>query len=242
MVMEESMEENFYSSFPYSNSWYYRNGYLTIDLDLFGENLSILFSNCLNEEFKYQKIKASIETDKNKWPIWNMGKEERYLAIISPIKYSKEEFIKITDKPYIKYDGSPTLFKEEPINLSHSDYLLCFDNKSLDKALFTLGTIEGNTFIPSIIPIQNNFTKNEIIYNNVSYDFVRQFIILIFEYKMKYKKVILTQNDMNIILEEMGLNRNNKIQELIMLLKDINKKTEKIISESSVEKILKLQK
>ena len=71
-------------------SWFYENGYLSINLRLFSKYLSAIFSKCLGESYSYQEFAPTITTDKNR-PIWQQGKERKELAIISPKSYDENQ-------------------------------------------------------------------------------------------------------------------------------------------------------
>ena len=219
----------------YPNSWYYENGYLTIDLELFGRNLCELFNKFLGEYYDFQKFTPTIRTDKER-PIWQQGEESRYLAIISPNLYDEKsiqnynrvrEVHMVYPRPYCVQDSTlcskeyPSMFSKEPLILGEKEFLLYFGVTAHENLKVSLGYIENCDFVPSAsvenFRISSSYignrecsttkpkTSSEIYYSNLQYPFVEAFIKEIFYYKVTNLKPNLNQNDMT------NVNKNFKI-------------------------------
>ncbi len=213
----------------------YMDGYLEIDLELFAKNLCKLFTFYLNENYNFQILETSLETIPERWPIWNQKKEVRKLGIISS-KIYPSFFARKTLKPYIKYMGAPTLFELDPLNIDNPNFLLFFDLNEVSK--ISLGTIKNGIFIPNDF---STFSK-EVFHSNPNYPFIEKFIKLIFEYKLINKKPIIDQNDMDIILLNFNISREELNQRLINDLKLLEKECHKKIEETSIKEILTLKR
>ncbi|MCX4249712.1 MAG: hypothetical protein OSJ65_08160 [Bacilli bacterium] len=239
-------------SLPESNSWYYKNGYLTIDLELFGKNLCAIFNEFIGEYYYFQKFTPTIKTDNNR-PIWQQGEENRVLVIISPNLYderSPQNYNKIR-VAHMAYPGPQylksytlqskeyhSMFSKRPLKLAETDFLLYFGKSVCEQV--NLGYVENGQFIPT-----SDFrTKKvlEIEYTNSQYSLVEDFIKEIFNYKIVNKKPILDQNDMNIVLEQLGISREYKLHELVGVLKSMQEEAiEKLLRSSKVGKTLNLK-
>ncbi len=245
---------------PRPREWYYENGYLTIDLELFGTNLCALFDKYLGGCHHFKKFYPKIRTDKDR-PIWQQWSESRDLAIISPENsnrdYNKESVVYASHphpqflQAYTLYSEEyPSLFTKRPLELDDKDFLLYFGDYSFDCVKVYLGIIENGIFIPSKvgdyypIPVTVESSGGDTIhYNNPVYPFIEDFMREIFFYKIANKKPTLDQSDMNLILENFGISRSERIQALIDLLKSIkNQATETFMSSNTVEKTLEFQK
>lgn len=235
-------------------SWFYENGYLSINLRLFSKYLSAVFSKYLGESYSYQEFAPTITTDKNR-PIWQQGKERKKLAIISPKSYeeNQKKYNEVRTvcmvypkphhlEPFTTYTKEyPSMFTKLPIKLDEKDFLLYFGSYSLDKADIILGQIKNSKFIPTnIFPLEST---SEIIHSKAMYSFVNQFIRVIFNYKVLNKKPNLDDNDMAKILEEFGISRKEKLTQLLEILQSMKtESTQILLGTNSIEKALELKR
>lgn len=238
-----------------SNSWYYEVGYLTMDLELFGKYLSALFSKYLGKDYYFQTFTPTIKTDKDR-PIWQQGEETKYLAIIGPKLYSEDpnknySRVREVDIPFSRphYMSTSTMYSKEypsmfyyaPLELDEKEFLLYFGNTPCEKVKINLGHVDDGQFVPT-----NSFKvkpKNEVKHSNLPYLFVEDFIRAIFTYKILNKKPVLDESDMELILEEFGISRETKLQELTGIFKSIQKEsTEILLSSNNVGNILRFKK
>lgn len=240
---------------PRPNSWYYENGYLTIDLELFGKNLCAIFNEFLGEYYYFQKFMPTIKTDKER-PIWQQGEERKYLAIISPNLYDEKSShnynrFRVVHRPYprpqyleaytLHSREYPSMFSYDPLILDDKDFLLYFGDYSYENVKISLGYIENGQFVPT----DSLKTKPtlEINHANLQYPFIEDFIKEIFYYKIVNIRPNLDQNDMKLILEEFGISREEKLQTLITILKSIQEEaTKRLLESNNVGNILKLKK
>ena len=240
---------------PRPNSWYYENGYLTIDLELFGKYLCAVFNKFLGEYYYFQKFRPTIKTDKER-PIWQQGEESKYLAIISPNLYdenSKQNYnrVRVVHSPYprpqyleaytTRSREYPSMFSYEPLILDDKDFLLYFGDYSCENLKVNLGHVENGKFVPT-----DSFkTKptTEINHTNLQYPFIEDFIKEILYYKIVNIRPNLDQSDMDLILKEFGISRNEKLQTLITLFKSMQEEaTERLLESNNVGSVLKLKK
>lgn len=237
-------------SLPNSISWYYDNGYLTIDLELFGKNLCAIFTKFLNQFYYFQTFTPTIETDKDR-PIWQQGKECRNLVIISPnsYNYNKVRTIHAASQnspfmtPFTIYSKDyPSLFSKAPLKLGEKDFLLYFGNYANEDLKISLGDIVNGRFIPTKY-FRSPGATHEVIYANPDYLFIDEFLKAIFYYKVLNNKPNLNQDDMDLILEELGISKEEKLQSLMILLGNIKEDATKALLESNnVGSILALRK
>lgn len=234
---------------PRPNSWYCENGYLTIELELFGKYLCAIFNKFLGESYYFQKFTPTIKTDKER-PIWQQGEERKHLAIISPNLYdenSKQNYnsVRVVHRPYprpqyleaytLRSREYPSMFSYKPLVLDDKDFLLYFGDYCCESLKINLGYVENGQFVPT-----DSFkakSTSEIKHSNLQYSFVEDFIKEIFYYKI-INKPNLDQSDMDLILEEFGISRKEKLQTLMGLFKSIQ---EDIMS-NNVGNVLKLKK
>lgn len=235
--------------------WYYRNGYLSIDLELFGRNLCELFNKYLGEYYCFRKFKPTIKTDKER-SIWLQGEESKNLAIIRPISYDnikKRDYNEVKEvnmsmhQQFVQaytlyYKESPSAFSKFPLELDEKEFLLYFGKYDYGYVKVSLGDVENGKFIPSDF-FNSNLIEDGIKFSNIMYPFVQEFIKEIFYYKVINEKPILTQNDMELILEKFEISKKQNICVLVDLLKNIQEESTKILlGSSSAYNILKLKK
>lgn len=238
-----------------SESWYYENGYLTIDLELFGKYLSAVFNRFLGGYYYFQKFTPIIMTDKER-PIWQQGEEIKDLVVISPNLYGKE-----SEKNYNRVRvvhmasqqprylqaytlGSkeyPSLFSKVPLELDEKDYLLYFGDYACKNVKIVLGSVKNSEFVP-----HSRFEvigSSGIKYSNPQYPFIEEFIRAIFNYRILHQKPNLDQDDMELILEDFGISRKEKLQTIVKLLKTMEEEsTEILLGNNNVGNVLKLKK
>lgn len=247
-------DDKFYKSYEYKKEpltfnhypvkWFEENGYLSIDKNLLGNNLSYLFSLHFNTKYYFNEIyftyKGKTDSRLNYYNI----ESSRHILLISPQKYNETYNQHFSDYSYRDRDYFDTMFKQKPISIKENEYLLYFHY--VNKSQIKLGKVENKEFIPDInYPFRdgNGSCFKEVNYNNQKFSFIEDFIKAIITYKLNNRKPNLTQKDINIILEQFGITRKNEIHKLISVLKNTNEKTNYILSEiNSVGKILKLEK
>lgn len=238
-----------------TDNWYFENGYLTIDLELFGKYLCDVFNEHLGGHYHFQKFTPTVQTDKNR-PIWQQGEEKKNLAIISPILYSEDSYLNYNrvrvvpmacPKPqylesFTSYSKEyPSMFSKAPIKLDEKEFLLYFGDEALENVQICLGHIENGEFVPT--DYFRTSPTAEIDHTNPIYKFVEDFIKAIFIYKILNRKSKLNESDMDAILEEFGINRIEKLRTVIGILKSIQEDSTEILLKSTlVGKVLKFQK
>lgn len=241
---------------PRTNNWYYENGYLTINLELFGKYLCAIFNEFLEGYYYFQKFTPAVETDKER-PIWQQGHEMKNLAIISPILYDENSWdnynrVRVVHMAYqhpqylqpftLHFKKFSSLFSKAPLQLKEKEFLLYFGAHAVENVNISLGYIEDDKFIPTD-SFKKTCSKSEISYLNPEYPFVEEFIKSIFYYKILNKKPILDQRDMEIIIENFGISKEKKLKTIVLLLENIKEESIKIILENnSVGNSFKLKK
>lgn len=237
------------------SDWYYDNGYLTISLELFGKYLCAIFNEFLEDYYYFKKFTPTIRTDRER-PIWQQGEESKKLAIISPISHDEDSQynynkVKVVNMAYPKpkyleaftlhSKEYPSMFAKSPLNLDEKEFMLYFGNYDFDYVKVYLGHIENCRFVPT--DRFKNSSAVEIIYSNPIYPFVEEFIKDIFYYKLFNAKPNLDHSDMELILENFGISRKEKLQKMVCLLNNIqNKSTEILLNSNNVGNVLSLKK
>lgn len=232
----------------YTNEYYYREGYFTIDLELFGNSLSDVLSKYLNKNYYFQWLEPNLSVNKKMWPTWNQKSESRYMGILSTKVYDKDSFNRVTDLPHVEHKNAFTLFSRLPLNIPNKDFLVYFGNYDFKHATVFLGHIDNGKFTPNNFnPFMETSCIHEVKYQNYKYEVVGSFIEAIVNYKIKNKKPIIDQSDMAIILEDFDISRTRRIENLISILKNIKEDAIKSleenhsVGESLEEKRIKLQ-
>ena len=183
----------------YPLNWFEKNGFFDIDENVFGTALSKLFSIKFDKEYYFQRLVSICEAKPG--PIVWHTEHTKYLSIISPIKYGNEYSYYVSPYPYRKEHYFDNLFKHFPVKINDSDFLIYFGNYCNRK--IKIGKLQDGKFVPNNFdPIQDGENKDEVRFNNPSYDFVEEFINTIMQYKLNNRKSNITQEDMNIILEQ----------------------------------------
>lgn len=241
---------------PRPKEWYYNNDYLTIDLELFGPYLCALFNNFLGEYYYFQKFTPTIKTDKER-PIWEQGEDRKNLAIItphlhdekSPHNYNRVRVVHFSDfrPPYLPAFTAtskewPSLFSKAPLKLDEKEFLLYFGDYACENVKIGLGYIEDGQFIPTDA-FKRSAPTTEIEHINPAYPFVEDFIRAVFNYKIVNRKPNLNENDMEVILEDFGISRIEKLQTITSLLKNVQEaSTEILLGNNNVGDVLKLER
>lgn len=240
---------------PRPNSLYYENGYLTIDLELFGKYLCVIFNKFLGEQYYFQKFTPTIKTDRER-PIWQQGMERKHLAIIGPNlydekssqNYNREREVHMAYprskclEPFTLYSNEyPSMFSKAPLRLDEKEFLLYFGDYACENLKISLGHVEEGQFVPT-----DSFkTKptSEINYTNLQYPFIEDFIKEIFYYKIVNIRPNLDQNDMDLILEQFRISKEEKLQTFIEILKSMQEEaTERLLEKNHIGNVLKLKK
>lgn len=193
----------------YPLEWFNDKGFFDIDEDIFGNALSTLFSMKFGQKFYFQKLISTCEAKPG--PIAWHTTHTINLSVISSTKYDIEYSHYVSQYPYCKEHYFDNLFKHFPVQINNSDFLLYFGNDS--KGKIKLGKLQDGNFVPNNFnPIQDCEHQDEVKFNNPSYDFVSDFINAIIQYKLDNRKFNLTQEDMDVILEQFGVKKESKGQ------------------------------
>lgn len=224
-------------------------------MELFGKNLCAIFNEYLQDYYYFQKFTPTIRTDKER-PIWQQGEERKKLAIIGPNLYDENSqhnysSVRVVDMAYPRPHSLepftsrsreyPLMFSKAPLKLDEKEFLLYFGDYAFENVQICLGHIENCGFVPT--DCFKTSPTTEIDHSNPIYLFVEDFVKIIFNYKILNKKPILDQNDMQLILEEFGISRKQKLQTLVGLLKTMKEEfTEILLGSNNVENVLELKR
>lgn len=225
----------------YPLRWFEENGYFEIDVDVFGNALSTLFTTYYGERYYYNKIDFSYEGKTRYGLNYNNVIHSRCMFLLSPTKYQKNIKHLFSEYPYRDRTYFDSMFKQKPISINEEDYLINFGHPSNPK--IKLGKVEQGKFIPSTSPFNDVSHREEINYNNSNFDIVEDFIIEIMNYKLSNRKANLGQDDMNTILEKYGISYVNEMNKLINVLKNTNEKAMDTLSRNNqIGKVLSKKK
>ena len=219
-----SMQENkYYKTYEYKEepltfkhyplSWFEENKFFDIDEDIFGNALSSLFSIKLGNEFYFQKLISTCEAKPG--PIDYYHKSDRLLSIISTTQYNHKYSHYISPYYYRKEHYFDTIFKHFPVEIKDADFLIYFGDSYQRR--IKLGKLQDGNFVPNNFnPIQDYGNMDEVKFSNRAYDFVSDFINAIMQYKLNNRKPDITEEDMDIILEQFGIKKsqNKKMKKL----------------------------
>lgn len=193
----------------YPLKWFENNGFFDIDENIFGNSLSKLFSMKFGKEYYFQILTSTCEAKPG--PVVLYTEHTKYLSIISPIKCGSEYSHYVSPHPYRKEHYFDNLFKHFPVKINDGDFLIYFGDYCNRK--IKLGKLKDGNFIPNNFdPIQDGGNKDEVKFNNPSYDFVGEFINEIVQYKLNNRKSDITQEDMDIILEQFGVKKEAEVK------------------------------
>lgn len=219
----------YYKTYEYKNNpliikdypvkWFEEKGFFDIDENLFGNALSTLLSAKFDKEFHFQKLISVCEAKPGP-VVWHTT-HTIDLSVISSTQYDIEYSHYISPYPFCKEDYFDNLFKHFPVKINNGDFLVYFGNSS--KGKIKLGKLQNGNFVPNNFdPIQDGEHRNEVKFNNPSYDFVSDFINTIVQYKLNNRKSDLAQEDMEIILEQFGIKKESKGKMKKLELKSAN--------------------
>lgn len=225
----------------YPLKWFEENGYFEIDVDLFGNALSVLFSAYFGKKYFYNTISFTYEGKSRYWANYNDIFHSRYIFLLSTKEYKKSWKRFFSEYPYRERQYFDSMFKQKPISVKDEDYLINFGHSINPK--IKLGKIEDEKFVPNTIPFNDFDHKTEINYNNQNIDLVEDFIFEIMNYKLSNRKAILEQEDMNKILEKYGMNYTDEMSKFINVLKNVSEKAiDTMTRTNQIGKVLSLHK
>ncbi len=225
----------------YPIEWFEKNGYFEIDIDLFGNALSQLFTAYFGKRYFYNKVNVNYEGKSRYGLQYNDRIHSRNMFLLSTKEYQKISRIFFSEYPYSEKQYFDSMFKQKPISVNDEDYLIHFGYSSNPK--IKLGKFEDEKFVPRITPFNDFDHETEINYNNQNVDLVEDFILEIMNYKLANRKATLEQEDMNKILEKYGISYTNEINKLINTLKNVNAKAiDTMTRTNQIGKVLRLHK
>lgn len=228
-----------YKNYPLK--WFKENGYFEINVDLFGNALSDLFTTYFRKRYFYNKISVIYEGKTRYGLNYNDITNHRYMFFLGTEENPKDIKNLFSEYPYRKRDYFDSMFKQKPISIKDDEYLINFGDSSNPK--ITLGEVEDDEFIPSTYPFNDASHIEEINHNNKNFDIVDHFINEIMIYKLSNRKATLDQEDMDKILEKFGISRTNEMQKLVGVLKNVKEKAITTMTETiPIEKVLSLHK
>ena len=230
----------------YPLEWLEENGYFEIDVNLFGNALSMLFTAYLGKKYFYNAVHIQYE-GKSECKLDYYDKiESRTLFLLSTEEHQGYNTINFDAEeiPYTRSKRVDSMFKEKPISLKDDNYLIDFGSYTFnDCKKIKLGTVEDDKFIPNTSPFNDFDHETEINYNNQNVDLVEDFICEIMNYKLTNRKATLEQEDMNKILEKYGISYTNEMNKLINTLKNVNAKAiDTMTRTNQIGKVLCLHK
>jgi len=245
------INDKFYKSYEYKKlpltykhypiKWFEENGYFEIDIDLFGNALSQLFTAYFGTRYFYNKVSVSYEGKSRYGLKYNDRIQSRNMFLLSTKEYQKINKIFFSKYPYRERQYFDSMFKQKPISVKDEDYLINFGYSSNPK--IKLGEFEDEKFVPSTTPFNDFDHKTEINYNNQNVDLVEDFIFEIMNYKLANRKATLEQEDMNKILEKYGISYTDEMNKFINTLKNVNEKAiDTMTRTNQIGKVLCLHK
>ena len=245
------VNDKFYKNYEYKKQpltykhypleWFEKNGYFEIDVDLFGNALSALFTAYFGKRYFYNKITISYEGKSRYGLNYNDVIDSRKMFLLSTKDYQKNIKTFFSEYPYRDRGYFDSMFKQKPISLKVEDYLINFGHQSNPK--IRLGKVENTNFIPNTLPFNDCGHKTEVNYNNQNINLVEDFICEIMYYKLSNRKATLEQEDMNKILEKYGISYTNEIKKFINVLENVKGKAiDTITRTNKIGKVLCLYK
>lgn len=245
------INNKFYKSYEYKKQpltfkhypleWFEEKGYFEIDLDLFGNALSALFTAYFKERYYFNKINYRYEGKSRVGLTYNDIYHSRYMFLLSPKEYQKNITTLFSEHPYQDKYYSDSMFRQKPLFVNEDEYLINFGCFSTPK--IKLGEVVKGKFIPNTTyPFNDASHRREINYNNEQFDIAGDFINEIMNYKLQNRKANLNQEDMNIILEKYGISYTDEMNRLVTALKNTNEKVVETLSKNNqIGKVLKLE-
>lgn len=199
----------------------------SIDKDIFGKALVRLFSIYYEKEHFLNEIsiiyRGKIHSESEDYD----EIQKRYAYFISPEQYPKICCLDFNHELYNPYKNAKlingyyqateytTMFQQKPLSFSSEDYLMCFCTD--DDLKLKIGSVKGNKFIPEIDPIyklQLSSKKEEISFDNSNFSLANDFIVAIIDYKIKNDKLIITKEDIDIIVSEFNIEKKAKLKQM----------------------------
>jgi len=224
----------------YPLKWFEEKGYFEIDVDIFGNALSSLFTAYFGEKYFYNNINVMYESKSIHYLNYNDITDSRYMFFLSNKKY-KNINISFDNYPYRKRNEFDTMFKQKPISIKENEHLINFGYFHNPK--IKLGKVEDGKFIPSTYPFNDASHCKEVNFKNNFNFIVVDFINEIINYKLINRKADLNEFDMYNILEKYGISYKNEMHKLVNVLKNANEKAiDTMIKNNQLGKILTLHK
>lgn len=227
----------------YNQHWYEKNGYLDIDIDVFGEGLSLVFMYNFDYPCYYSKTYYKYEGKTDSRLNYYNTSDSRYIYVVSPNRYPKTitRQFKQGEKSYRKNSENDSMFQQEPLRFIDEAFLLRFTPCYKEKETIRLGEIVNGQFIPGRInPFYSFEGPSEVEYEHFEHSFIQEFMVRIFNYKLEHRKPNITMEDMYVILESYGFSRKDEIQRLARVLKRAEEKAvDELKSTNSVGRVLK---
>jgi len=226
------------SPFIEIGEWLMEQGYFHINSEMFGKTLAGITSKKLGIDYKYQEKPICYKTPEY-YGCKRFDKHYKFISVLSPVEYGEFYKEKTFQYSFRKKDDFDTVFKKNPVNLREDEIILYSDIKFFPEETqlvwFFYGNDSDHTFH------LNDFSFfPEIKHQNEKYGFIHEFVIAILDYKLKNKKPKLNDTDMEIILKNLGINRDEENQRLIDVLRNIRDNAiNTLISNNQVGKTLK---
>lgn len=181
--------------------WFFEKKFFEIDEDLFGNSLAKVFTKELGRKYTFQKLDAVRETKGEN--ISNHNLNTKYISVISDKEYDGvySHNVDITSTKKVN-----SLFYDDPLIVKENDFLIYFGNY-LYRPIF-LGKVDNDKIsINTFNPIPYSDDRQQIIYNEVNYPFVKKFINEIINYKLQNRKMKIDESDMDVILSNFGIEK-----------------------------------
>lgn len=227
----------------YNQKWYEKNGYLDIDIDVFGEGLSLVYMYNFDYPCYYSKMYYKLEGKTDSRLNYYNTSDSRYIYVVSPNRYPKSitRQFKGGETSYRKRNENDSMFQQAPLRFIDEAFLLRFTPRYREKETIRLGNIVNGKFVPEYIePFTDSAGPREVEYEHFEHSFIQEFMARIFKYKLDHRKPDITMEDMYVILESYGFSRKDEIQRLARVLKRAEEKaTQELKSNNSVGRVLK---
>lgn len=224
----------------YPLKWFEENGYFEIDVDIFGNALSALFTAYFGEKYFYNNISVCYEGKSIYYLNYNDIISSRCMFFLSNKKYQNLK-ISFDDYPYRKRDEFDSMFKQKPISINENEHLINFGY--FHNPIIKLGKVKDGKFIPNTYPFNDASHREEVNFKNNFNYIVEDFINEIINYKLTNRKSDLDENDMHNILEKYGISYKNEMQKLVNVLKKANEKAiDTMVKNNQIGKVLTLHK
>ncbi len=185
----------------YPIKWFTEKNFFEIDEDLFGNGLAKVFTKELGKKYTFQKLDAVREVKGDN--ISNHNLNTKYISVISDKEYD-DIYSYHVERTNVKKINS--LFYDNPLIVEDNDFVVYFGNYLY--RLITLGIIENNKVdINTFNPVPFSDDRLQIIYKEINYPFISNFINEIINYKLQNRKIKIDENDMDVILSNLGIEK-----------------------------------